>query len=62
MVSACTHPVVERISNRLLAFEKGRPAIFYTALFIAFFEIAELFEGVRNSAESTLRLMTRLHL
>jgi len=62
VVSACTHPVVERISNRLLAFEKGRPAIFYTALFIAFFEIAELFEGVRNSAESTLRLMTRLHL
>jgi undecaprenyl-diphosphatase len=62
VVATCTHPGVEKISSRFLAFEKQRPALFYAALFLAFFEIAELFEGVRNSAESTLRLMTRLHL
>jgi len=60
--SACTHPGIAKISSRLLAFEKQRPAIFYATLFLAFFEIAELFEGVRNSAGSTLRFMTRLHL
>lgn len=60
-VAACFHPLIEKLSNRLLALEKTRPGPFYAALFITSFEVAELFEGVRSSADSMLRFMARLH-
>jgi undecaprenyl-diphosphatase len=60
-VAACVHPLIQKLSSRLLELEKTRPGPFYAALFIATFEMAELFEGVRSSAVSMLRFMARLH-
>jgi len=61
VVTACSSRWIERLWRRLLEFEKDRPAIFYAALFIVCFEIAEMFESVRNSAQTTLRFWTRFY-
>jgi undecaprenyl-diphosphatase len=58
---ACSRPLIEKLSRPLLVWEKGRPATFYAALFVASFEVAELFEGARNCAQSVLRFVARLH-
>jgi undecaprenyl-diphosphatase len=61
VATACSSRWIERLSGRLLEFEKDHAATFHAALFIACFEIAELFEGVRNSAHSTLRFWARFY-
>ncbi|MGE5047085.1 MAG: phosphatase PAP2 family protein [Deltaproteobacteria bacterium] len=58
---SCWQPLRERLARPLLALERWKPALFYAAMFLVCFEIAELFEGVRNSAESAWRILARHH-
>lgn len=58
---ACWQPMRDRLARPLLTLEKWKPALFYAGMFIVCFEIAELFEGVRNSAESAWRILARHH-
>ncbi len=58
---ACTQPLRDRLAKPLLTLEKWKPALFYAAMFIVCFEIAELFEGVRNSAGSAWKILARHH-
>jgi membrane-associated phospholipid phosphatase len=58
---ACAQPLRDRLAKPLLELEKWKPALFYAAMFIVCFEIAELFEGVRNSAESAWKILARHH-
>jgi len=58
---ACWQPLRDRLARPMLALEKWKPALFYAAMFVVCFEIAELFEGFRNSAESAWKLLARHH-
>lgn len=58
---SCWQPLREKLARPLLALERWKPALFYAAMFVVCFEIAELFEGVRNSAESAWRILARHH-
>jgi undecaprenyl-diphosphatase len=60
-VFTCSQPWRDRLAKPLLTLEKWKPALFYAAMFIVCFEIAELFEGVRNSAESAWKILARHH-
>jgi undecaprenyl-diphosphatase len=58
---ACSQPLRDRLARPLLALERWKPALFYAAMFIVCFEVAELFEGFRNSAESAWKIFARHH-